>query len=108
MTNPIASNKTASTDAADEIVDGDFSLATSSARETVDQVRNQSERIRREELETALRHLNSHGELTCDDRQMLTRLSSQITGALVESWVSKLTDEGVDSELARELILEDK
>lgn len=106
MTDPVASNKTASTDAADEIADGDFSLVTRNPREAADQVRNQSERIRRRELETALRRLNTHGEMTFDDRQMITQLSIRITDAVVESWVSKLTDDGVDSEIARELILE--
>ncbi|WP_433627648.1 hypothetical protein [Halomicrococcus sp. NG-SE-24] len=73
-------------------------------REVADLVRDRAERIRRRELQTALRRLETCGQVAPEDRQTVSRLSARITDALVERWVANLADDGVDHAVALELL----
>lgn len=80
-------------------------------------VRDRGERVRRRELETALRRLTAaaDGEVTPARRRVLSRLSTRITDALVEQWAANLDDaanagaadaEAVDADAALALLTE--
>ncbi|UPW01420.1 hypothetical protein M0R88_04785 [Halorussus gelatinilyticus] len=88
---------------------GDFDAGRggdAGASAAAERVRARGRRVRRRELDTALRRLDERGDLSRDERRVLERLAARLTDAMVEQWASKLADGEVDSETALGLLTE--
>lgn len=85
--------------------DADFGAQNRTGSEKIaDRIRDRSERIRRRELEIALGRLRASGEVTPEESRAIALLSARLTDALVERWTRKLAEDGVDSQVALELL----
>jgi glutamyl-tRNA reductase len=73
---------------------------------TADRIRDRGERVRRRELDTALRRLRERGEVSPAERRILATLAARLADALVEQWAAKLDDGEVDPETALALLAE--
>lgn len=104
---PVTSDRESPVETAHRVRRNDSETDCDEFRATAERLRNRAERIRRQQLDTAIGRLEAHGNVSPEVRRTVARLSTRITDAIVEEWVSELADDGVDTTTAAELLVEE-